>query len=65
MPPNSRDFIKKGKKIFTKEGGLGQNPQKETERKKIRKQKHPKNRLRKYVVGKPHLSRKKMFMRHI
>jgi len=39
MPPNSKDFFKKrgGGKIITKEGGLGQNPQRKknkTERKK-------------------------------
>jgi len=28
MLPNSKDFIKKGGKIITKEGRLGQNPQK-------------------------------------
>jgi len=28
MPPNSKDFIKKGGKIITKEGGIGQNPKK-------------------------------------
>jgi len=28
MPPNSKKFIKKRGEKFTKEGGLGQNPQK-------------------------------------
>jgi hypothetical protein len=37
MPPNSKKFIKKGGEIITKEGELGQNPQKKTERKNKQK----------------------------
>jgi len=37
MPPNSRNLFKKRGKIITKEGGLGQNPQKKTKRKNKQK----------------------------
>jgi len=45
MLPNSKDFIKKGGKIITKEEGLGQNPQtkkKKTESKKTNNKNSPK-----------------------
>jgi len=49
MPPNSKDFIKKREKINTKEGGLGQNPQRK--KNKSESKKLPKNKLWKFVVG--------------
>jgi len=38
MPPNSKDFIKKGGKIITKEGGLSQNPQRKKTKTESKKQ---------------------------
>jgi len=35
MPPNSKNLLKKGEKYIQKEGGLGQNPRKKRNRKKL------------------------------